>query len=262
MHVHRQIPAILLGTWLVAACSSSQSTSKKSHDGGPNGDATASGGSANSGGGSSVGGTTSTGGGTSGGGKSAGGASGGGRPSSGGGSNDGAVGGSSGSGGSSGTGGRSGGKTDAGGPCGEIALCCPTAGIFRPSCETMVASGVPQQCAAVRGLYCGADGGPHSGPGGGPACTALNACCSTLTAANRTQCDQIVSIGIESTCTQIRLAYCPCIWCRRMLRAGASTSTQSPSVPDRAALPPARLADCEREPLRARPGTPRRSRGA
>lgn len=208
MHVHRQIPSILLGTWLVAACGSDQSNSKKSQDGGPNGGATASGGSANSGGGSSVGGTTSTGGGTSGGGKSAGGA-GGGRPSTGGGSNDGAVGGSSGSGGSSGTGGRSGGKTDAGGPCGEIALCCPTSGIFRSSCETMVASGVAQQCAAVRGLYCGADGGPHSGPGGGPACTALSACCSTLTAANRTNCDQIVSIGIEATCTQIRLAYCP-----------------------------------------------------
>lgn len=201
MHLHRQLPAILFGTSLIAACSSDQSVSKKNHDGGPNGDATTSGGSSGGGGRSSGAGSTSTGGDTTGGG----GTSGGGRASTGGRSNGGAAG------ASAGTGGKVGGNTDAGGPCGELALCCPTSGIFKTSCEQQVAAGQAAACSAVRGLFCNgrSDGGAVPGPdAGGSTCKALKACCPSA-GANTMQCNQVVAIGNEGICATLKTALCP-----------------------------------------------------
>lgn len=203
--------AILLGTWLVAACSSSESGStKKTGDGGPTSDADTTGTGADGGSSSSSGGRASAGGGTSVGGTSGAGTSAGGSSAGGGAS---ANGGTSAAGGASAAGGRNAGAggRNVGGACGDLALCCPTAGIFRPSCEQQVATGMAASCSVLTGLYCQADGGarPNTSDAGGE-CTDLRACCATLKAANdKTQCGQIVDLGNEGACAQIHAAYCP-----------------------------------------------------
>lgn len=212
---YRTCGFIVLGVSLAVACSSSDSGSNKTGDGGSDDGAASS-----TGGGSGNGGRANTGGaplgGASPGGRSSstgGGSTGGGTANTGGQNTN--TGGTAGTdGGTAGAGGRSGGGaggTNPGGPCDEIALCCPTSGIFRPTCEQYATTGTGPECAVLRGLFCGGvlDAGNPPGGDAGDVCAQLAACCGTLTGTNRTQCEEAATSGVAFACGLVLPVLCP-----------------------------------------------------
>jgi hypothetical protein len=194
-----------LGAWLLSACGSSESnTGSVAGDGGDDdGSVSSSGGANGSGGGSSTGGRRATGGVSSTGGSPSGDAA--------------ATGGASSSDGGTETGGAastdsgaSTGGSSSGDACDQLSLCCPTSGIFQASCEQIASQGMTAECSVTHDLFCGpADGGPLPGGDGGAACATLDACCASQTGQTRTQCEQIVAIGLDFACSQLQFALCP-----------------------------------------------------
>ncbi len=108
-------------------------------------------------------------------------------------------GGSSGAGGASATGGASG-NAGASQNCTVLDGCCQTITnqTAQQQCQSAVSAGNDAQCrsAITAGGFCG--------------CSALQACCATLGAAQQQQCDQVVSQGVPNTCTSAFGSMCGC----------------------------------------------------